>query len=255
MKYNFYTVLNSAYMTFGKIWLLSLLDNIPSEKIENIIILDTGLKEEDVKYLNNFEKVVVLQSDLNLIHTSDVRPTNSYWLQHVLRKTKFCKVVLKLYNSPLIMVDSDCMFLGDVTEQLQQDKDLLVCNRSYKEENNWIASFFVINNPEEGKRFLSLWIKRMKKLMKERPERGWFESHSLNLLINEILEGGHGAFNMGDVFTANVACEEEEYFSHKNTMVVHFKGTGKKTDFFGRVGRFKNFQHILEKADEYAKKK
>jgi len=254
MKYDFFTVLNSAYMIFGKIWLLSLLEQIPNDKIGNIIILDTGLKEEEIKYLKGFNKVTILQSDLNLVDTSDALPRNSNWLQHVLRKTKFCKVALKIHNSPLIMVDSDCMFLGDVTKNIEQDKDILVCNRSYKENDNWIASFFVVNNPEEGIRFLTSWIGRMKRLMIEQPHRGWFESHSLNLLLNEIRQGKHGEFNIGDVFTADVACEEERFFSYENTKLVHFKGTGQKTDFSGRINRFKKFQHVIEKVNQYAKK-
>lgn len=254
MKYNFFTVLNSAYMIFGKIWLLSLLEEIPDDKIDNIIILDTGLKDEEISYFKAFEKVSILQSDLNLADTSDALPRNSNWLQHVLRKTKFCKVALKLHNNPLIMVDSDCMFLGDVTEVLEQDKDILVCNRSYKEDDNWIASFFVVNNPDEGIRFLSSWISRMKKLMIEKPHRGWFESHSLNLLLNEIRQGEHGEFNVGDVYTADVACEEESLLSLENTKLVHFKGTGKKTDFSGRINRFRNSQHVIEKVNKYVKK-
>jgi hypothetical protein len=254
MKYNFFTVLNSAYIIFGKIWLLSLLEEIPDDKIDNIIILDTGLREEEVKYLKSFNKVSILQSDLNLVDTSDALPRNSNWLQHVLRKTKFCKVALKLYNSPLIMVDSDCMFLGDVTEMIEQDKDILVCNRSYKKDDNWIASFFVVNNPAEGIKFLNSWIGRMKRLMTEQPHRGWFESHSLNLLLNEIKQGKHGEFNIGDVFTADVACEEESFFSYENTNIVHFKGTGQKTDFSGRINRFINVKHVIEKVNEYVKK-
>jgi hypothetical protein len=149
------------------------------------------------------------------------------------------------------MVDSDCMFLGDVTEVLEQDKDILVCNRSYREDDNWIASFFVVNNPDQGIKFLSSWIGRMKKLMIEQPHRGWFESHSLNLLIRQ---GEHGQFNIGDVFTADVACEEEALLSLENTKLVHFKGTGQKTDFSGRINRFRNSQYVIEKVNKYVKK-
>ena len=52
-KYNVFTILNSSYIKFGKIWINSLYDKVDINKIENIFIGDTGLYKEDKNYLEN----------------------------------------------------------------------------------------------------------------------------------------------------------------------------------------------------------
>ena len=233
-------------MPFGKIWINSLYKNVNLEQINKIFILDTGLKKSEVEYLKSFNKVQIIVSDLAEERTSNASTRESIWLQHVLRKTKYFRKVLKdsSSNTPLIMVDSDCCFLGDFFDLLNKEDDVLVCNRSYKEEDNWIASFFVANNNANGKLFLDKWIQRMRQLMKESPERGWFESHSLNLIINELKEQDSD-INIGDIHTKNIACEELVMFG-KDTKIIHLKGTSNKTNFEERINRFKQFVNTYE---------
>ena len=244
--YNLFTVLNSAYMPFGKIWINSLYKNVNLEQINKIFILDTGLKQDELGFLKTFDKVEIVVSDLAEERTSNASTRESIWLQHVLRKTKYFRKVLKnsSEDTPLIMVDSDCCFLGDFFHLLDKETDVLVCNRSYKEEDNWIASFFVANNSNNGKLFMDAWIRRMRQLMKEKPERGWFESHSLNLIINE-LKHQNSDIKISDVYTKNIACEELTMFD-KNTKIIHLKGTSNKTNFQERINRFKQFVDINE---------
>ena len=47
MKYSINTVLNSDYMTFGKIFINSLYDKVDMDKVNFVFILDIGLKKED----------------------------------------------------------------------------------------------------------------------------------------------------------------------------------------------------------------
>jgi lipopolysaccharide biosynthesis glycosyltransferase len=236
-QYDFFTVLNSAYMPFGKIWINSLTQNISKDKVGTIYILDTGLNNNDIEYLKSFSQVEIIMSDLCETATSDAVDKNSTWLKHVLRKTKYFKKILKQNDKPLIMVDADCMFLTDFFDYIDDTKDILVCNRSYRDHDNWIASFFVAKNTPAAYEFMNLWTKRMRRLMRESPERGWFESHSLNLCVNEIKEEKADNILIGDVFTKNVACEEISFFDG-DTSIIHFKGTSNKTDFRGRISRF-----------------
>jgi len=248
--YNMFTVLNSAYMLFGKIWLNSLYENTSQDKINKVFILDTGLTDDDVAYLKKFNKVEIVTSDIDFKETSNALLKNSIWLQHVLRKTKFFRKVLREGNIPLVMVDSDCMFLKDFDEHINSDYDVQVCNRSYHDHDNWIASFFVANNVDNGLLFMNLWISRMKKLMREKPDRGWFESHSLNLCLNELREENEHNLKVGDVFTKDIACEVPELFNKEKTKILHFKGTGNKLDFTGRINRFQN-NEFAEQIQKY----
>tara|TARA_Y100000310_G_scaffold345285_1_gene463423 strand:+ start:2552 stop:3325 length:774 start_codon:yes stop_codon:yes gene_type:complete len=252
-QYSLFTVLNSAYMPFGKIWINSLHEHLEMENVKSIFILDTGLTVSDREYLTTFDKVEIVSSDINLPITSDANVDNSPWLQHVLRKTKFFNLVLKKGNYPLVMVDSDCMFIGDIAKYLDNAYDIQVCNRSYHEYDDWIASFFVAHNADRAAKFMKLWISRMRKLMQEAPERKWFESKSLNLLLNELREEKPEQIKIGDVFTKNVACEELPYFDAGETSVLHFKGTTTKTDFNGRINRFNSIVNVTSKIREYLK--
>jgi lipopolysaccharide biosynthesis glycosyltransferase len=244
--YNLFTVLNSAYMPFGKIWLNSLYEKTDIDMIKKIYILDTGLLPEDLEYLKKFAKVEIVLSDINIVNTSDALPKNSPWLQHVLRKTKYFRKVLRKDSTPLIMIDSDCMFINNFLKHIDNTKDVLVCNRSYHEHDNWIASFFVANKQKEGLVFMDLWIKEMKQLMREQPERGWFESHSLNLCLTRHKK----CVIIGDVHTKNVACEEPTQFDD-TTCILHFKGTSKKTNFNERINRFSSVIDLQQKLMDY----
>lgn len=249
--YNIFTVLNSGYMSFAKVWINSLHENVDMQKVKTIYILDTGLIDSDIEYLEKFERVEIVISDINIQQTSNALPKNSLWLQHVLRKTKYFRKVLKMDDLPLVMIDSDCMFLSDFSEFIDTQEDVLVCNRSYHDHDNWIASFFVVNNKDNGLKFMKLWIDRMKKLMKDQPNRGWFESHSLNLCLKELKDSNENNLKVGDVFTHNVSCEEPSYFDHKNTKIIHFKGTDRKTDFSQRFRRFDSVIDVKQKIKDY----
>ena len=70
MTYSVYTVLNSDYMTFGRIFVNSFIDKCDQNKVDKIYILDIGLSDKDRKWLNNTsDKIEILSSDYtNLIN-------------------------------------------------------------------------------------------------------------------------------------------------------------------------------------------
>ena len=65
MKYSIYTVLNSDYMTFGKIFINSLYDKVDMSKVDSVFILDIGLKKEDRDYLEKYKNVKILSTDFD----------------------------------------------------------------------------------------------------------------------------------------------------------------------------------------------
>tara|TARA_R100000231_G_scaffold132458_1_gene104977 strand:+ start:3135 stop:3944 length:810 start_codon:yes stop_codon:yes gene_type:complete len=247
--YNVFTVLNSAYMRFGKIWINSLYHEADYANVGKVFILDTGLTDDDKAYLTKYEKVQIVPSDIDIKESSNANYQHSTWLSHVLRKTKYFRQILEEGNYPLVMVDSDCMFIGDFSQHIDKDYDVQVCNRSYHERDDWIASFFVANNVEKGLFFMDLWMLRMREMMEERPERGWFESASLNICIKDLKTKIGNDLKIGDVETKDVACERPSLF-HKETKILHFKGTGNKLDFNERLNRFRS-KDIMDKIHKY----
>ena len=249
--YNLFTILNHAYIPFGKIWLNSMRDKINMNNVNNIFVVDTGLTEEDKTFLNQYDKVDILESDIDIKRTSNSNITNSLWLQHVLRKTVYLhKLIDRLpeENFPIVMIDNDTMFLGDIEEFLDNSYDLQVCLRSYhKEKAAWIASFFVAHNKEKSKKFLEEWIQEIKDTMITRPERKWFESFSLNSLLNRVI--GQEKYKIGNLPTNIICCERPESLT-ENTKMVHFKGDHEKSNIISRLQRFP-FDSVLKKIEEY----
>ena len=60
--YSIYTILNSAYLTFGKVFLNSLYDKIDMNQVQYIFILDTGLSDEDREFISKNDKVKIIDS-------------------------------------------------------------------------------------------------------------------------------------------------------------------------------------------------
>ena len=253
-QYCIYTVLNHAYMKFGKLWLNSMHDNVDMSKVKGIFIVDTGLFKEDCEELRKYEKIKILKSDIDFKDTSDVNKGSSIWLQHVLKKTEFLYKILcsNENNLPIVMIDNDCMFLQDFSDVIDNKYDIQVCLRSYhKKEPGWIASFFVINDINKGKLFLELWIQEIRNLMLTNPERGWFESHALNLLVNKLIQQQVKQINIGNVETKIVSCERPEQYDKEKTKIVHFKGNQDKSNITNRLKRFP-FEDVMKKIKEYS---
>ena len=135
---NIVTSLNSSYKKFGKIFLNSLYQNLSLENIKNVFILDVGLSEEDKIWISEYEKLTIVDT------ATDVEFDGVWgkgWEQSVASKTIGFKQLLLDNNYPLVMVDSDCLFLKDFEDLLDDSFDIQVCNRNYMEKFS-ICSFF-----------------------------------------------------------------------------------------------------------------
>ena len=84
MKHSIYTVLNSAYMTFGKIFVQSYLEH-NLDNCKYFFILDAGLTPSDRGWLSQFEPVHFLDSELNTEFKNG--NTSSDWTDTVVAKT------------------------------------------------------------------------------------------------------------------------------------------------------------------------
>ena len=84
MKHSIYTVLNSAYMIFGKIFIQSYLEH-NSEKCNYIFVLDAGLEEDDVLWLQQFDQIKIIGSDVRTSFRNG--NTSTDWTDTVVAKT------------------------------------------------------------------------------------------------------------------------------------------------------------------------
>ncbi|WP_341282111.1 hypothetical protein [Paenibacillus sp. FSL H8-0537] len=159
MIFNVMTVLNSDYFDFGKLFVNSFYDNVDLSRIHKLYVYDTGLSEDDKKYLSVFPQMEIVSTELNtkhvLLHDED-------WRKNVYSKTAFLLQVIEKDSLPTVMIDSDCLFLSDFTRLIPENADFVACRREEQEAFcEYIASFFVINSIEKAPSFIREWREEM----------------------------------------------------------------------------------------------
>ena len=160
MKYNIVTTLNNDYMPFGILFINSLFDNIDLDSINKVYVFDTGLQENDIRYLELFPKVQVEKTPHN---TEKVKMHDEQWQKNVYSKTSFLLQVIKKDKLPTVMIDSDCIFVSDFFDLLDTSKDFILCERARAGFSKHIGSFFVVHNVKKAEDFISDWIKEIEK--------------------------------------------------------------------------------------------
>lgn len=208
MKYNLMTVINNDYFDFGKIFVNSFYDKIDLDYIHKLYIFDTGLSQQDWKYLSAFPQLEIVPTQLNtkhfILHDED-------WRKNVYSKTAFLLQVVKRDSLPTVMIDSDSLFLANFFELLTMENDFIACRREETEAFcEYIASFFVINSIAKAEEFIKEWREEMFFGTESHKE-----SPALTRLINK------GKYNIG-VLPENLVSYTGTEIS-RETKIVHLK--------------------------------
>ena len=248
MKYSVFTIMNSSYFYFGKIFIDSLFKKIDIDKIDNVFIGDTGLTDEHRKYLSSFDKVILVDTKYN-IQESVLWDSN--WLDNVSSKTETLYKLILMYDLPIIMIDVDSMFVRNFDEFINLDYDVQVAKRDSKSNVNvenhpvpYIGSFVSINNNQGGKLFLRNWIDRISTIPNIPKE---------SRALSQICLENKPFYKIGDLLVREISSyADRKYLEEFDTRIVHFKSRGKfksgsDEDFIDRtIGR-----GYLEEIKEY----
>ena len=156
MKYSIFTVANEDYSPFLRLFVHSILDTVPLYKIESIVVADTGLSEDTLKFLSNFPEVQILDTGMKTKHA---RVHDDDWEKNVYSKARLLLESIQQSDTfvPTVMIDCDCIIVKDFTillEQMPRDCDVLPClrDRAGRQSNplvvdsstsSHIGSFFV----------------------------------------------------------------------------------------------------------------
>tara|TARA_R100000541_G_scaffold753_2_gene4343 strand:+ start:4434 stop:5150 length:717 start_codon:yes stop_codon:yes gene_type:complete len=216
MKHSIYTVLNSAYMIFGKIFIQSYLEH-NSEKCNYIFVLDAGLKEDDILWLQQFDKIKIIGSDVKTSFKNG--NTSTDWTDTVVAKTYGLREILNTYGfiTPLIMIDSDCLVLQDISSLIDQTKDIQICNRP-EHETPMLGSYVSINR--RCPNFMDRWINIIPTI-----STPWKESPALSKAYLEF----KNHLSIGLIPEHIVSCYKKEDVN-EDVRIVHFKsGAAHKT--------------------------
>ena len=239
-KYSILTVVSEQYQKFAKVFLESALDKLFMDKIEEICILNTGLSDESISDLKNLSDKIRFVNYDKKINSNEA--WDSGWQENVLLKTTFVRNYLVENNITSFMIDVDSMFLNDVSDILDLEEDIILCDRS----DVWggmpyIASFVGFLNVEKSIQFLGGWIDTMKNTTnfatKETPALNQMVTNSADYNLGALSHKIIGLYNEGDL--------------SENTRIVHFKGGGfsegkSLEDVVSlRFERFKTLQHEI----------
>ncbi len=161
MYYNIFTIANSGYFKFCRIFVESLHKNLDLAKINKIFIGDTGLTKNELKYLSMYDKIEVVSTDYI---SKDTSLWGEDWLNVVGFKTKLLRELVKKEEVPIVMIDLDCMFVNDFHDLVfgifADENPIKVC---YRKEHPipYIGSFVSIGDKEKGINFLDKWIEKI----------------------------------------------------------------------------------------------
>tara|TARA_B100001939_G_C16918799_1_gene608259 strand:- start:115 stop:1572 length:1458 start_codon:yes stop_codon:yes gene_type:complete len=230
MKLTIYTTANSAYFPFAKLFLHSLKDNFPEEKINRIVINDLGLsgkEREQLKSIHN--KIDYIKTNEESVGKLKVHTKE--WREAVDEKTKGLESLCREENYPILMIDADTYVFKDFSDEIFDDCDIQVCKNKNDVINGQgyylthIASWFVVNN-QKGADFVKRWRKTM-------PEIN--SAHVETPALCETLKYSAGLFKIKDNDQSLVSSLKYG----PNSKIVHFRsnpiGDGKTETVEDRI--------------------
>lgn len=203
-------------MTFGKIFIQSYFEHNNND-CNFLFILDAGLKEDDINWLEQFNKVKIIDSNVNTNFKNG--NTSKDWTDTVVSKTYGLREILNTYNiTPIVMIDSDCLILGDISPLIDLSKDIQICNRP-NHRTPMLGSYVSINKPTCG-RFMDEWIDTIPTI-----STPWKESPALG----KVYQNFKDTLDIGLIPEHIVSCYDKKQITDE-VKIVHFKsGAAHKT--------------------------
>lgn len=170
IRYNIFTVANEGYSPFLKMFVGSIFDKLDFDRINEIVIADTGLSQDTLDYLKSYPNVRIQSTAISTkysnIHDID-------WKKNVYSKSRLLLECIQYYDDfiPTIMIDSDCVVIEDFLDLVDEvDSDIIPCLRNsagrspgHQATSSHIGSFFVAKKPP-CIRFIEDWIVEIPKI-------------------------------------------------------------------------------------------
>ena len=228
-KYNVFTILNSSYIKFGKIWINSLYDKVDINKIENIFIGDTGLNKEDKNYLQKYDKVKIINTNISDTDT-EFKTWGDKWHNSVSQKTKLFRELIKTQNLPVIMLDVDLLFLKDINSLINLNYDIQICFRNHKRRErphpmDYLASYVCVNN-KKALQFLDTWINMIDNSENIKINGELIEAKETPCLCKTVEIYRSDNIKIGHVDEDIVSVYDSPDILPDLSKIIHFKGLG-----------------------------
>lgn len=155
MKIDLATMVNEEYVPFALLFLHSLRDAVPEPNIRRVFVFDTGLSDSSRERLSQFPGTELVSAGFNAPSAALHDPG---WRKNVDAKTRLLLALIESTRRPTVLIDADCVFVGDFTPLLSPEASIAVCSRRKAGYTKYIGSFFGAFNVHFSIQFLNTWI-------------------------------------------------------------------------------------------------
>ena len=227
---------NSEYFEFLAMFLTSLVEKFPHEKLNKIIINDLGLTEgQRVKIFQICEKIEYIKTSEG-INTETL--DSEGWKKAVAQKLIGLESICKEENYPILMIDSDMYVAKDFSDEIFNDCDVQTCNQDPIIYNSMgylidhIGCWFVVHN-DNGKEFVKAWRKKTLDISGRCAETP---------ALCETLRSSGGLFSIKENDINKVSSMNWD----ENVKVIHFRTTNDSESDLSLRGRLNNVENLSQ---------
>ncbi len=220
------TVATFDCFPFLLVFLGSLYKNVDMERISNIEILIDACPDELISYLEQYEKVGVTRLSESHSFSGDY---SKGWQGGVTKELLFCQDLLTKSDEPLLLIDSDILFVKDLPDFSSGGHDIVFTLIKDETERHrrrdglridFLGSAIYFSSALSSLEFIRHWQAKMRELIMG----GYlppYETPALNLLLQEEIERKHSSygFMLDDLIAADQKCTRE-------TAAIHLRSWG-----------------------------
>ena len=220
MKYSILTTSDKSYFPHLQILVNSILDKCDLEFLKTLNIIDNGLSQDQINYLEK-------QSNVINIITTGIQTNfkggtwGEDWQKNVKSKTFHLHNIVSKTEEPLLMLDADMMVTGDLHSLLERGGDIQVCIRPGNSSAKYIGSYFFSINSKKTLSFIKEW----KEITQRSTGRGAHESPALTRTVEKYKS------NLNIVEIEQDIVNRIIFPPLDKTIIVHFKGSSLHSSF------------------------
>ena len=222
-QYNLLIMLNDPYVNLYIIFKF-LHKNTDLNNLNKIIVNNIGLSDKNKILKNKYNKQNIMKQIKSLAFYCN----SQEWFESLTYKTKsLLQIISNKDNLPIIMIDTDMLFLKDFNKFINTFNDIQVCKREFESPRKdinlsmkYIASYLIINkNNQKVISFLNDWIKEIENMIKKKLKPA-YETPSMCKMIEKY----NNILKIDELDERKISCDKK--YIENITHIIHMKSMG-----------------------------
>lgn len=224
MKYDIITTCNLDFYNFLRAFIVSLYETCDNDKINRVIVCDTGMNADMVSELKS-KGIEVYDSNVSTRYSGDWKEG---WHDIVESKTRsLYNIVQEFPDTPKVMIDSDCMFVRDFFPILETSNTFSLCYRRNRVPTiPYLASFVAIHDCEAALPFIETWMTSVKE-RRNADKSANYQRAVESPLLGATVAAYQKLVSIQDINEPIVSCyTKKQSEDSEDVKIVHFKSEG-----------------------------